>query len=57
MEEPKKKDEKAPAEEPRSDRDEELWGADPDCDHEIRAKTMSEGGGIECVKCKGWFCY
>ena len=47
-------------EQPRAKDDppgEELWGADPNCEHDIRAKTMSEGGGVECTKCKGWFCY
>ena len=32
----------------------ELWGADPDCWHELDPKMWS---GIRCVKCKGWFCY
>lgn len=34
-----------------------LYDADPKCRHSIRAKSMSEGGGVECRKCKGWFCY
>lgn len=33
---------------------EELWEADPNCDHDI---TSGIGGGIRCVKCRGWFCY
>jgi hypothetical protein len=32
----------------------ELWDADPNCDHEIRS---AQGGGEECSKCSGWFCY
>lgn len=34
--------------------DEELWDADPNCEHEI---TYPPGGGVKCVKCGGWFCY
>lgn len=34
-----------------------LYDADPNCKHEVRAKEMHEGGGVECRKCKGWFCY
>lgn len=34
-----------------------LYDADPKCRHSIRAKSMNEGGGVECRKCKGWFCY
>jgi len=34
-----------------------LYNADPNCQHSIRAKELWEGGGIECRKCKGWFCY
>jgi hypothetical protein len=30
-----------------------LYAADPDCEHEIKAKWS----GIECMKCRGWFCY
>jgi hypothetical protein len=33
--------------------EEELWDADPNCDHEI----VDKWSGIECKKCKGWFCY
>lgn len=32
----------------------ELWGADPDCDHDIQAQPR---GGVKCTKCAGWFCY
>jgi hypothetical protein len=34
-----------------------LYHADPNCQHDMRAKGWNEGGGIECRKCKGWFCY
>lgn len=34
--------------------EEELWDADPDCEHEI---VEASGGGIKCTKCNGWFCY
>jgi hypothetical protein len=33
---------------------EELFGADPNCDHEVIAQP---GGGIKCTKCPGWFCF
>ena len=36
------------------DEKEELWDADPNCQHEIVA---SAGGGVRCKKCNGWFCY
>jgi ssDNA-binding Zn-finger/Zn-ribbon topoisomerase 1 len=29
----------------------------PDCGALVRAKTMSEGGGVACTKCPWWFCY
>lgn len=30
----------------------------PDCDAPLRAKTMGEGGGVECsADCGYWFCY
>lgn len=32
---------------------EELWNADPNCKHEI----VNKWSGVECKKCKGWFCY
>jgi hypothetical protein len=32
----------------------ELWGADPDCWHELDPDCWS---GIRCTKCGGWFCY
>ena len=31
-----------------------LYNADEDCEHDIRP---SNGGGVHCTKCKGWFCY
>ena len=33
---------------------EELWGADPNCNHKI---VTARGGGVKCTKCQGWFCY
>lgn len=33
---------------------EELWEADPHCEHEVVAAS---GGGCRCTKCPGWFCY
>ena len=32
----------------------ELFNADPECEHKI---VGAPGGGIKCVKCRGWFCY
>lgn len=32
----------------------ELWDADPNCEHDIQPAT---GGGVRCTKCSGWFCY
>lgn len=32
----------------------ELFNADPTCDHRIVA---AGGGGVRCIKCPGWFCY
>lgn len=32
---------------------EELYGADPECDHEI---VDQPHGGVKCLKCAGWFC-
>jgi len=32
---------------------EELFNADPDCDHEIEELWS----GIKCKKCNGWFCF
>lgn len=32
----------------------ELWGGDDNCEHQVYGKPR---GGIECVKCGGWFCY
>jgi len=32
----------------------DLWDADKDCEHSI---INASGGGIKCIKCKGWFCY
>ena len=39
---------------PNSTYEDELWDADPDCEHEI---VSASGGGIKCKKCGGWFCY
>lgn len=32
----------------------ELYNADPNCEHEVIHKLS---GGIACIKCTGWFCY
>lgn len=32
----------------------ELYDADPNCQHVL---TNGSGGGVRCLKCKGWFCY
>lgn len=32
----------------------ELWGGDPNCDHDERP---APGGGVGCSKCSAWFCY
>jgi hypothetical protein len=30
----------------------------PDCGAGIRAKSLNEGGGVECAQhCGWWFCY
>ena len=42
------------AEQRMNEYEEELWDAEPDCDHEI---VSASGGGIKCTKCGGWFCY
>lgn len=34
--------------------DSTLYDSDENCDHIIKA---SLSGGIECMKCGGWFCY
>lgn len=36
------------------ERYDELWGADPNCKHEVVAQPR---GGVKCKKCPGWFCY
>lgn len=33
--------------------DQELWDADPNCEHNIVA---APGGGVRCTKCAGWYC-
>ena len=33
---------------------EELFGADPNCNHEEDENCWS---GVRCKKCGGWFCY
>lgn len=30
-----------------------LYDADPQCEHEI----VTKWSGVECGKCKGWFCF
>ena len=32
----------------------DLWDADPTCDHRV---VSAPGGGIKCRKCTGWFCH
>lgn len=32
----------------------DLFNADPACKHVIR---QGENGGVQCVKCGGWFCF
>ncbi len=44
MEEPLEEDE---------DEAEELFDADPTCEHDVRAQQS----GVKCSKCSGWFCY
>lgn len=39
--------------EPMRLKTEELYDADPNCDHTIEALWS----GIKCTRCKGWFCY
>lgn len=36
------------------DSKEELWNADPNCEHNI---ISMPSGGVKCTKCKGWCCY
>lgn len=31
-----------------------LYDADEECDHDVQSAS---GGGTECTKCKGWFCF
>lgn len=31
----------------------ELWDADPKCQHHI---VEAPGGGVKCTKCRGWCC-
>lgn len=38
------------------DREYYLYDADLSCKHSVRSKELWEGGGVECRKCKGWFC-
>lgn len=35
------------------DDEEELYNADPNCEHEI----VTLWSGVKCRKCHGWFCY
>lgn len=32
----------------------ELWNANPNCDHRVISPS---GGGVKCIKCNGWICY
>jgi hypothetical protein len=34
---------------------EELWDADPECEHDVQCAPF--GGGVKCTKCRGWCCY
>lgn len=38
---------------PRLDWDQSLYGGDATCDHYI---TYAPGGGVWCIRCRGWFC-
>jgi len=42
-----------PEDDDSSPYDGELYDADPDCKHVIKAKWS----GVSCSKCNGWFCY
>jgi len=33
---------------------EDLFGSDPNCEHEV---VSAPGGGVKCKKCTGWFCF
>ena len=35
-------------------KNEELWGADPNCNHNV---VFGDNGGICCTKCRGWQSY
>ena len=32
----------------------ELFDADPDCEHHV---VSAKSGGVKCLKCRGWFCF
>ena len=32
----------------------ELYNADPNCVHDVKAQLS---GGVKCTKCPGWFCF
>lgn len=34
-------------------KDEDLWRANPNCEHII---VFGENGGVRCTKCRGWLC-
>jgi hypothetical protein len=34
--------------------EDELYDADPNCQHQVQAAS---GGGVKCAKCTGWFCF
>jgi hypothetical protein len=46
--------EKSEEEKKPSKYEDELFGADPNCDHDVRP---APGGGVKCTKCPGWFCF
>lgn len=47
-------DQKSRAAGEREEREQELWDADANCAHVVKS---APGGGIRCIKCRGWFCY
>ncbi len=41
-------------EKPMKYKTEELYDADPKCEHEVYS---APSGGVKCKKCTGWFCF
>lgn len=50
--EKKSKEEDLERNKPRLGEEDELWEADPNCEHDIETLWS----GIKCRKCKGWYC-